>query len=326
MNYHSPHSLRPQKILFLSDAHIGAKTSNFASYQARIIELMTHYDHVCLIGDNWELFFIDKRNHIELLSNLLEVLSDKPGDQWKKDFSDKGTLKSGVQNVIHAATWFTDEFLQRFPNVHLHVIGGNHESVRRFHNEFAKLQTRYPQNFEWSPEAIRIGDALITHGHLPVSGQGLDEYPIARLREAAKDEKWRHIINYGSPLEHAFQRHLRPLDRAVKKIIPQFKEWEKTGAFSVSHEGVPEPLSLTGIKHIFFGHTHIKFDNLERDGISFHNTGALVRSTSKNPDDLGILEADLNMDGSVTNVRPVEGILKDGTTHRVKAREMNPQR
>jgi predicted phosphodiesterase len=300
----------PQKILFLSDVHIGGNTSNFAAYQANIIERMTHYDHVAMIGDNWELFYVDK-HHVKALSKLMEVLTGKDSHHWKKELNDSGTARSGVENVIHSAQWFTTEFLERFPNVHLHVIGGNHENIRRFRNEFARIQEAYP-NFEWSPQAVRIGDALITHGHLPLSGKTDEQYPQVRLRDAERKQNWKQLIRIFGPAEHKLQNRRRCPEKASAILGEQMEQWDDKNDFYVSHDRHHEPLDMGWVKHIFFGHTHIKFDNFKRqeDGITFHNTGAIVKLTSEKAEDMGILEGDLNADGTVTNVRPVR-IAKD---------------
>jgi predicted phosphodiesterase len=68
---------------------------------------------------------------------------------------------------------------------------------------------------------------------------------------------------------------------------------------------VLKPLDMENIKHVFFGHTHIKFDHHEVDGVNVHNTGAFTAANVKKDDDLGILEATLNADGTITNVQPV---------------------
>jgi predicted phosphodiesterase len=59
------------------------------------------------------------------------------------------------------------------------------------------------------------------------------------------------------------------------------------------------------VKHVFFGHTHVKFDNIVQDGIAFHNTGAFTQVKSHNPELLGVLEATLT-DGMISNVKPVQ--------------------
>ncbi len=311
---------RTQKVLFLSDMHIAGKTSNLATYQAGIIELMTRYDHVCMLGDDWELFFVDK-NHVKSMSNLLEVLTDRSSDKWQKDFRLKidkkvNDTRNAVQSVIRGGKWFTSEFLERNPRVHLHKVEGNHEMVRRFRNEFDYLEEKYP-NFEWGIHGIRLGDALLTHGHIPMQDIHKQQDP-ARLRFAEKSQVWAGFIDLFAGLEHRWQESKWNTLEKKQTHIAKFDDnlTERTGLmnFSISHNRQREPLTtMSWAKHVFFGHTHVKFDNViePKTNTLYHNTGAIVKgNASRNPEDLGLLEAELTEDGRIINVRPVH-ITKD---------------
>jgi predicted phosphodiesterase len=301
---------KPQRVLILSDAHIGAKISNFAAYRENIIELMSRYDHVVMNGDMWELFYVDK-DHVKSLSELMTTLTSKGSKYWNKEFDRTGDAKSGVKNVIHGAKWFTTEFLDAFPNVKLHVVCGNHENIRRFRNEFSRIQQTHP-NFEWNTEALRIGDALVTHAHLPMSGQTDKEFPIVRLREAESKGRWTDILDRLESPGYALIQYARSPFISSRIMHNQLQAWsEQKKDFMVSHNRIEQPLNMDWVKHVFFGHTHVKFDNYDRQGVLFHNTGAIVKVTSAKPDDLGILEAELNSDGTLTHVHPVK-VAMDG--------------
>lgn len=311
-----------QKILILSDAHIGGEISDFSAYQKHIIELMSQpqYTHIVIVGDWWELFY-QAQNHVKQLSSMLEVVSD--GRNWRKEFEPKGTARSAVENVIHGAALFTEEFLQKNPKVYLHVVGGNHESVRRFHNEFEKIQKNHPNNFEWSPQAIRVGDTLFTHGHLQMSKQTIEEYSIARLRDAENAEKWAKFLAFFATPDQKVHEWMRSPKKAIKRMRNQLEEWDGKEKFFVSRNGIHVPFTMEWVKHVFFGHTHVKFNSHEKDGVLYHNTGAIVEAvTSKHPEEPGILEADLNSDGTLANVRPVR-VEKD---RNIQSRPKPPSR
>ncbi len=298
-------AMKRKTILVLSDAHIGGEISNFYAYQEHLLDLMARHDHVVLNGDDWELFYLD-RDHVDKLSGMLETLTGKSVKYWRKEFDLNDSARSGVKNVIEGAKWFVREFLERNPRVHLHVVGGNHESVRRFHNEFEELQKRHPGSFEWSPQAIRIHDALFTHAHLQMSGKTVDEFPRARLRNAEQAKKWAKLLAFFAKPDHAFHLWARSPAKASLRMGRQLAEWNGQAKFFASRDGVHEPLEMESIRHVFFGHTHVKFDNLEgRGGALYHNTGAIVKETSRHPEDLGVLAADLDPEGGVSHVRPV---------------------
>ena len=303
----------PQTVLLLSDVHIGGKVSAAPEYKANLLEMMARYDHVVMLGDNWELFYID-RKHVDSISGMLEIVSGKDRHEWKKEFEKDEHAKSNVKNVINGAKWFTREFLSKNPKVHLHVVGGNHESVRRFHNDFDQIQKDFPRNFEWSAEAIRLGDGLMTHGHLPMDKTTLERTPIYRLREAGSKEWVTNIIHRFTPQEQRWQERHRGDAAASAMVMSQLQKWNGTDKLAVSRkvdgESFTEPLQLDGIRHVFFGHTHVKFDHYEHaeTGMLLHNTGAIVQATEHvGP---GILEAKLGEDGALSDIQPVH-LAKD---------------
>ncbi len=322
------------KILVISDTHIGGRKSNFAAYREHIIERMTsgEYQHVVLLGDIWELFYVD-RDHVNALSGALDVLHPYPEKEnyWRKQFKTPETKRDGVENVIHGAELFVRQFLADYPSIYLHVVGGNHENINRFRNVFRKIQSDHPDHFEWSPEAIRIGDGLMTHGHLPLGGMTDEEYPRVRLRHVNDKQRWNPyataeikqffgpVVGAFANMEHEWLKWRRTAEKTSDKTIYWMHRWEHGSKFHVSHNGVVAPLRMYWVKHIIFGHTHVKFDNyrIAGQGPTLHNSGAVVESTSQKSEDLGILEATLHADGTITDVQPVP-IAKDKVASRVR--------
>ncbi len=307
-----------QKVLILSDAHIGGGASNFSAYRSGILTLMANYDHVILNGDNIELFLI-KPDHARDLGDVLEVITGTGSDRWRKqEFkkSGKREMYPAVENMIRGGELIFDNFCEKFPNTQLHVVLGNHEVVRRFKNTLRDLQERRP-NFEWDEEAIRVGDALFTHGHLPLKHKTAEEFGEVRLREAERRKLWSAAYKaLGKPLHH-LNGVFHTAHHTALTVANQLADWAGDGKFMVSHERQRQPLMLDWIKHVFTGHTHHKFSNCyfeDAPGMLHHNTGAIVQATDEN---LGILEATLNADGTLTNVRPVK-LFKD--VHYVRAR------
>jgi predicted phosphodiesterase len=314
---------RKRKVLFLSDSHIGGVVSNFAAYQQNLIEKMTQYDDVVMIGDSWELFYVDEK-HVRALSQTVDSLTGK-GAKWKKELKQSGDMRDAVGNVVRTAAHFTKEFLERYPDVHLHVVGGNHEELRKLHNEFKELQDKY-DNFEWSPVAVRIGDAMATHGHLPMDAKLFNPDNMPRLRDTEDKPLWKFIkasvgadfiksraVGGFARVEHQWELYRRKPEQASKIVLDQLKQWDGKGVFFASHNRLLEPLDMSQLKHVFIGHTHHKIDNHKVQGheILVHNTGAITKSNSQRPEGLGILEADLQ-NGEITNVRPVM-IAKDSS-------------
>ncbi len=308
----------PQKVLIISDEHRGAKISDFPAYQAGILTLMAsgNYHHVVLLGDNAELFYI-RNKHVKVYAGLLDVLAGKGTDHWKKEFDNKQKDPyHKIKNVIKGEMTFLQEFLERYPHVTIHKVLGNHEDVNSFRNKLDDLQRLYPHHFEWNAEAIRIGDALFTHAHLPMSGKSDAQYEKSDLKDAKKFHKWTDFLHMIERPGHQVVKYARNHVTASDLMDQQLKKWDGKPDFHYLHEGKIMPFTIDWVKHVFFGHTHIKFDNHEKEGILYHNSGAVTEIAVEN-DGLGILEATLREDGTITDVAPVQ-IFKDRHFHQAR--------
>lgn len=316
----------PEKVLIISDEHRGAKISNFGSYRANLIAKMTEYDHIVELGDNVELFYI-KNTPVKDYARLMDVLAGRGEAHWDKEISkkahklgkpeDKGNYYR-VKAAISGETTFLETFAEHFPHITMHKVLGNHENVTKFRNRLDELQREY-HNFEWSPEGIRIGDALFTHAHLQMSGKTDEQFPQSRLREAHNHGRWRDVFAAFEGVGYYVTQIVRSPTVAPQYMHNQLSEWATKGGFGFVHERQRHAFNMDWVKHVFFGHTHVKFthrgaDGKELDesasGVHYHNTGAMVEVTSQRPEDLGILEAELHADGKLHNIRPVR-IEKD---------------
>lgn len=335
-----------EKVLIISDEHRGAKVSRFPEYQANLLAKMTEYDHVVELGDNVELFYI-KGDHVADVTRLLDRVGGRGEAHWKGVLRDRLALdmseaKAGkcepqwcaelaenkyghydrVRGAIEGEVLFLEQFLEKFPQVKIHKVLGNHENVRRFRNRMDDVMAQIAMghgNFEWSPEGVRIGDGLFTHGHLPIDQMTDVKAPQARLRDAHKKEKWRDLYATMHDAWHEMEKVRKSAKKAARRVHAQLVAWSGSGDFHYMHEGKVHDFSMDWVRHVFFGHTHVKFTHhsgegkgLEpvEDGVRYHNSGAIVKSTAWGPKDLGILEAKLYPDGRLGDIREVE-IEKD---------------
>ena len=273
-----------EKVLFVSDVHIGAKVSNYPVYKKALLEKMAASDHVVLDGDIFELFYI-------------------PGSKSKKP---RDIIKHIVEGHIDESVAWLEAFLKEHPKVQVHFVLGNHENIRHFRKGLDKLQEEY-KNFEWDPQAIRLGDALIVHGDLQMDGEQSDEKrPISRLRHVRDESRWTEQLAAVDAPGQSVVDWLRAPEEAVPLMCQRLKENEENKEFTNRHEGKTHQLDLGWIKHVFFGHTHVKFDNYLHQGIRFHNTGAFTKVKSNHVEDLGVLEAKLSHD-AIRGVKPTTG-------------------
>lgn len=312
----SPYSnprVHPRRVLIISDEHRGSKHSNFAAYQGSLVTKMANYDDIVELGDNIELFRI-KNDHVQDAAQLLDRLAGRGEAHWHRKIAGVGSDYAKVKSAIKGERLFMEVFLEKYPHKRFHKVLGNHEMVKKFCTHLDALQQAYP-NFEWSPEAIRIGDGLFTHGHLPEKGIVDSQAHYYRMREAQKKDKWRGVVAAMEGPWHLVNQYRFQKDRAAAMVHSQLMVWDQIKGFHYVHErSAPIDFSMDWVKHVFFGHTHVKFDNLSlltdspslpSGEVFYHNSGAMVHRTSGRSDDLGILEAELYPDGSLRNIQPV---------------------
>lgn len=343
---------RKGSLLVMSDIHRGASISALPEYEASLTRQMSAFEHVLMNGDNFEMFFIDR------------AFYGMP-PHWQKLIGNQdASAHAVVKKAIDKSIDFLKDFLEKNPQTHLHFVLGNHELIHKFRNTLDAIQERYP-NFEWSSEAIKIGDGIFVHGDLPMSSpfeqlisgvihgeiglkkacglvrDGLkhvivsstdtarqsygitdDERDTHRLREAKNEMGWLGVLTV--MMERPGQAVINWL-RQPEKCVPMLYHWLKRYDGALDEAGKPEmhmcenrthaPFSMSGIQHVFFGHTHVKFHNLapkEYGGLVFHNTGALTKTVmregplyrlmGKSVSGHGMLEADI-VDGKICDVR-----------------------
>ncbi len=279
-------SKRPlsQRLLVLSDLHRGAAISAMPQYEAELRKTMATYDHVVLNGDIFELFYIDKRYY------------DENAD------GKKATTRI-VRHAITSSINFLDDFLDHNPQTTLHFVLGNHENIKKFRHQLNRLQREHP-NFEWSPEAIKLGDALFIHGDLPMSKATNAIRPKYELKHATKECGWADWLAAADVPGQAVVNYLRAPMRAIAKVHAWLEVHDGTETVFFRENRKKKPLEMDGIRHVFFGHTHVKFHNLEYGGRLYHNTGALTK-TVMNHGGHGMLEAAIEA-GKVGDVKPLQ--------------------
>ena len=277
-------SSHAKKVLFVSDVHIGAKVSNYPVYKKSLLEKMAASDHVVLDGDIFELFYV-------------------PGSKSDKK---RDIIKHIIEGQVDQSVAWLESFLKEHPKVQVHFVLGNHENIRHFRKGLEKLQSEY-KNFEWDPQGIRLGDALIVHGDLQMDNNENDQVrKISRLRHVYDESRWAEQMSQLDKPGQAVVDWLRDPSEAVPLMHQRLRENELDEKFTYRHEGESHRLDMGWVKHVFFGHTHVKFENYEYKGIRFHNTGAFTKAKSQHLEDLGVLEADLR-DGKIEKVHPAKG-------------------
>lgn len=328
----------------LSDLHKGASISKYkGELQTAIEEKIKQADHIVLNGDVFELF------------DILNVR-----DASRARFGLVEDAKKKMEKASDEAIEYLEKLLKSSSKRQFHFVLGNHENLRYFTNRLDELQSKY-DHFNWSPEAIRLGDALFTHGDLQMHGQVHGDSPAGNLQargefrlrdvrtvdkvvETMKQEwfssklqtvteRWQvpraltsaalsipglsDLLIKGGLLVADLLGH-RPSERESIKLMHDYlhnPEISKNFHYLEENSKIPKLFTMSGIKHVFFGHTHQPFTGKHYDGkefdkesdasIIYHNTGSAIKAqgvTIKRPETIQALSAELK-NGKIENVR-----------------------
>lgn len=269
--------VKKQRVLFISDTHIGAAHTNFEAYRKSLLKEMEASNHVVLAGDILELFYLNNPKHTN--------------------------RKQLIEGHVDEHTAFLEKFLEEHPHIQLHYVLGNHENIKRFRNNLDEIMAKH-SNFEWHPEAIRIGDALVVHGDLQMSENTNKTRPVYRLRDAQSQLKWASILRRLDKPGHAVFEALRAKEIAVPIVHKELYKKSRRGEMHCRHQREEQDFHMDWVRHVFFGHTHVKFNNYEHDWVLYHNMGAFTEVCTQHGRDPGLLEATLD-NGTISDVSEV---------------------
>ena len=278
------------KVLFVSDVHIGAKTSDFSAYKQDFLEKIKAYKHVVFGGDIIEAFYV-KRHKGQTHDNLI------------------------AENLALSVAEL-EATIRENTNTQFHYVIGNHDNIDVLRDELKRLQAESP-NFEWHPQGIKLEDTLVMHGDLAfkdITEHNHGDTDITRkiytLEEAqTKREQKGMLYTIMDKPGHEVAKHLRNKKTATKQMHSFLTEKNASGDFIIQENRREIPLEMDRISNIVFGHTHVGFYNNEHRDKFFHNTGAIVQhapreKVGKQTFMPGMLEADI-VNGSLCNFRPV---------------------
>lgn len=291
-------NIKNKRGFVLSDLHIGAAISKYKGDLRDAIEQeIDRSDIVVFNGDIYELFYVEKPEHVK-----------------KKD-----VIENAIQYALAAQT----ALLLAYPQKQFHFILGNHENITEYRHgkPLAKpqddpywqgldgLMKTFP-NFEWHPEAIRVGNGLFIHGDHQTSGTTDKTRPQHGAKSAQWHYQYSQLLDIGENIGQAVVDRLRKPKRMIELVSKQLQIRAENQDFSYSHQREPQVLSLDWVRHIFTGHTHVPFDNKveSRSALIHHNSGAMTRGRGvKEISDIQALSFDLTPDSRIVNVQRTFG-------------------
>lgn len=176
----------------------------------------------------------------------------------------RSIYRSSSETVGHALAWLAD-LVSRAPQTTFHYIVGNHDCQGALLEGITRLATT-TTNLRLYASHVRIGTNLFLHGDILDISHTNDDLLSLRQRYAsmepsAASKLFAHLVTYTGLNKVEYLRHNK--HSLALRIIRYLQ----------AH--CPEELG--GIRAIYFGHTHVPFSDFTCDGITFHNTGSLIR-------------------------------------------------
>lgn len=172
-------------------------------------------------------------------------------------------------HAVDAAVDWLAELAGDCPNCRFHFLLGNHDYHQAFIDRLDGLQARAP-NLAWHRFYYRLNGNMFLHGDVADRVTTADSLAAARA-------KWLHHKQRGPLLSRLYDL---VIVSQVHRPLPYVVYRRRTVARRILHylrdigQG-PE----TGVRHVYFGHTHRELSHFGYGGLVFHNGGAPIKGT-----------------------------------------------
>ncbi len=176
------------------------------------------------------------------------------------------THKTTDEAVEEAVRWL-QMLIECAPDCRFHFLLGNHDCHEPFVERLAALADESP-NLSWHPHFLRVSDTVFLHGDVVDRPMGPHEFTRRRERHsrAERQGEWLHAL-YDVVVFAGLHKTLCTVlhrDPSVTSRLLGYLEEVGHGA-------------QTGLKHVYFGHTHVPMSHHDFGGVKFHNGGAPLK-------------------------------------------------
>ena len=168
--------------------------------------------------------------------------------------------------VDRAAHWLA-ELTGHCPNCRIHFVLGNHDYHQLFIDRLTAAAPDWP-NFAWHRFYLRHGASVFLHGDA-ANGE-MTAQKLAESREGWLDAERRSPwLNTLYDMVVLARLH-KPMPRLLfsKRLVVH-------RIFSYLEDIGQGPAS--GVRNVYFGHTHTRMSNYHYHGLRFHNGGAPIK-------------------------------------------------
>ena len=149
-----------------------------------------------------------------------------------------------------------------------HFVFGNHDYNRQFVEAIDRLAEK-TENLQWHRTHLRMGDSLFLHGDVADKPRLCHQKLILRRQKYWHDEAPRGQVA-NMMYDWAIQARLHHVAKLVhrhQRVTERLLQYVD----AIGHG------PTSGLKHVYFGHTHYAMSHYERGGLFFHNGGAPMK-------------------------------------------------
>jgi UDP-2,3-diacylglucosamine pyrophosphatase LpxH len=200
----------------------------------------------------------------QVTSHAVTVLN---GDTF--DFK-RSIYASTAETTSHAVAWVRD-LAHRAPNSKIFFLLGNHDSQELFVRALNEALPELP-NVSVVPDCLRLDSTVFLHGDVVDLPPGENNLSHVRERYSHAEPSWlsrlfAQVITYTGANKIEYLRH-------SKKVLADR---------ILTYLTASQPEVVGDIKDIYFGHTHVPLDHFVHKGITFRNTGSMIRGLPWRP-------------------------------------------
>ncbi len=190
------------------------------------------------------------------------------GDVFDFRWSDRGSFE---KTLTAAKKWLSD-LLEATGQSRIHYLLGNHDCHTNFARELENLASREPR-FAWSQHHWQLGNNLFLHGDILDSGS-LEG--VASYRSKFQSEETRSWF--------AHRAYDLVVMLRLHRTVPGLRH-KPAETCKLLARAIPDldKIESQQVKRVYFGHTHVRIDGLEYNGIRFFNPGAALKHVPFEP-------------------------------------------
>jgi len=182
-------------------------------------------------------------------------------------FDFRWSTHPSLDSSIDAAVKWLEELSMLNAACDFHYVLGNHDFNMPFMERldaFAESQA----NFTWHRYFHRIGDCMFLHGD--VADGGVSHEELIAARDVSHHDRQPHAIRH---YMYDFVVQLRAHKAVAKSMNRKQKVASRIYTYlqDIGHD------AGNGLRHVYFGHTHVPMGGLDYEGLKFHNGGSTIK-------------------------------------------------